>query len=147
MADIGLALRHKLVGTTAVAAILGTRIYPDKLPQGATLPAAVYYGISGNDEPGLAGLLGRAEQRVQIDAIASGKSLDGRADANALSKAIRDALTSSWGRGAWGSTGATVVVSGCVPEGGERYDTQGLGDGSDDDQYITSRDYIIYFAG
>lgn len=142
MADIGLALRHKLIGTAAVATILGTRIYPDKLPQGATLPAAVYYGISGTDEPGLAGLLGRADQRIQVDSYASTRTA-----ANALSLAIRDALTSSWGRGTWGPTGSTVSVSGCVPEGGERYDTQGLGDGSDEDQYITSRDYIIYFAG
>jgi hypothetical protein len=57
--------------------------------------------------------------------------------------AIRDALTSSWGRGTWG----TVGVSGCVPEGGERYDTQDKGDGSDDPWYITSRDYLIYFVG
>jgi len=142
MADIGLALRSKLVGTNAVATILGTRIYPDKLPQGGTLPAAVYYGISGTDEGQLSGLLGRAEQRIQIDAYATTRTA-----ANALALAIRDALTSSWGRGTWGPTGATVSVSGCVPEGGERYDTQGLGDGSDEDQYITSRDYLIYFAG
>jgi len=142
MADIGIALRSKLTGTSAIATILGTRIYPDKLPQGTALPAAVYYGISGTDEPGLSGLLGRAEQRIQIDAYA-----ETRTAANALATAIRDALTSSWGRGQWGPTGAKVTVSGCVPEGGERYDTQGLGDGSDEDHYITSRDYLIYFAG
>lgn len=142
MADIGLAMRHRLTTTSAVAAILGTRVYPDKLPQGATLPAAVYYGISGIDEPQLSGLLGRAEQRIQIDAYATTRTA-----ANALALAIRNALTGSWGRGTWGPTGATVAVSGCVPEGGERYDTQGLGDGSDEDQYITSRDYLIYFAG
>ena len=142
MADIGLALRYRLVGTSTVATLLGTRIYPDKLPQGATLPAAVYYGISGTDEPQLSGLLGRAEQRIQVDSYASTRTA-----ANALALAIRDALTGSWGRGTWGPTGATVAVSGCVPEGGERYDTQGLGDGSDEDQYITSRDYNIHFAG
>jgi hypothetical protein len=138
MADVGAACRTKLVGTSAVAAILGTRIYPDQLPQGATLPAAVYYGISGTDEPLLSGLAGFAEERVQIDAYAST-----RLAANLLAIAIRDALTSSLGRGTWG----TVHVSGCVPEGGERYDTQGLGDGSDERQYITSRDYLIYFTG
>jgi len=138
MADIGAAARTKLVGTAAVAAILGTRIYPDQLPQSTTLPAAVYYGISGVDEPRLTGLAGFAQERVQIDAYAST-----RLAANALALAIRDALTSSWGRGTWG----TVPVSGCVPEGGERYDTQGVGDGSDERQYITSRDFQIYFTG
>lgn len=138
VADIGAATRTKLVGTAAVAAILGTRIYPDHLPQSTTLPAAVYYGISGTDEPQLSGLAGFATERIQIDAYASTRSA-----ANALALAIRDALTSSWGRGTWG----TVGVSGCVPEGGERYDTQGLGDGSDERQYITSRDFFIHFTG
>jgi len=138
MADIGAATRTKLVGTAAVAQLLGTRIYPDHLPQSTTLPAAVYYGISGTDEPRLSGLAGFATERIQIDAYAST-----RLAANALALAIRDALTGSWGRGTWG----TVGVSGCVPEGGERYDTQGLGDGSDERQYITSRDYMIYFTG
>jgi hypothetical protein len=138
MADIGAACRSKLVGTATVAAILGTRIYPDQLPQSTTLPAAVYYGISGVDEPKLTGLAGFAQERIQIDAYAST-----RLAANALALAIRDALTSSWGRGTWG----TVHVSGCVPEGGERYDTQGVGDGSDERQHITSRDFQIYFTG
>lgn len=138
MSDIGAATRTKLTGTSLVAAILGTRVYPDQLPQGATLPAAVYYAISGTDEPQLAGLAGFATERIQIDSYAST-----RLAANLLATAIRDALTSSWGRGTWG----TVGVSGCVPEGGERYDTQGIGDGSDERQYITSRDYMVYFTG
>ena len=138
MADIGAATRTKLIGTSAVAALLGTRIYPDQLPQSPTLPAAVYYGISGTDEPRLSGLAGFATERIQIDAYAST-----RLAANALALAIRDALTSSWGRGTWG----TVGVSGCNPEGGERYDTQELGDGSDERQFITSRDYLVYFTG
>ena len=138
MADIGVALRTKLVGTAAVAALLGTRVYPDRLPQTTTLPAAVYYGVSGVDEPKLSGLLGQAQQRLQVDAYA-----ETRLAANSLALAIRDAVTSSWGRSSWG----TVVVNGCVPEGGERYDTQDKGDGSDEPWYITSRDYLIYFVG
>lgn len=139
MADIGVGLRTKLAGTAAIAAIVGTRIYPDRLPQSTTLPALVYYGVSGVDEPQLSGLVGQAQQRLQVDAYASTRLV-----ANSLALAVRDALTSSWGRGTW-STG--VYVNGCVPEGGERYDTQDVGDGSDDPQYITSRDYLIYFAG
>ena len=121
-----------------MAAILGTRIYPDRLPQSPTVPAAVYYGIGGVDEPQLSGLMGQAQERIQIDAYAAT-----RLAANLLAIAIRDALTSSWGRGTWG----TVGVSGCNPEGGERYDTQDKGDGSDEPWYITSRDYLIYFVG
>jgi hypothetical protein len=138
MADIGEGMRAKLLATNAVTAILGTRIYPDRLPQRPTMPAAIYWVVSGVDEAGLGGLLGVAHARVQVDAYATT-----RLGANALATAIRDALAATGGRGTWGA----VDVSGCTPQGGERYDTQPLGDGSDDPQYITSRDYLISFAG
>jgi hypothetical protein len=124
MADIGAATRSKLIGTTGVSTLLGTRVYPDRLPQGATLPAAVYYQISLTEETHLGGLVGVGHARIQIDAYAST-----RLAANALALAIRDALATSGGRGTWG----TVGVSGCVPTA-ERYDVQEVADGSDDPQ-------------
>ena len=138
MADIGAAARTKLIGTVAVAAIVGTRIYPDHLPQGATLPAAVYHVVSGTDEVDLAGMSGVAHARVQIDSYATT-----RAAANALSTAIRDALAATHNRGLWG----TVATLGTTPQGGERYDTQSVGDGSDERQFITMRDYLISYTG
>ena len=144
MADIGAATRTKLIGTAAVAAILGTRIYPDHLPQGATLPAAVYHVVSGTDEVDLAGMSGVAHARIQIDAYAkTAGSVDGRTAANALSTAIRDALATTHNRGLWG----TVATLGTTPQGGERYDTQSVGDGSDERQFITMRDYLISYTG
>ena len=138
MADIGAATRTKLIGTAAVAAILGTRIYPDHLPQGATLPAAVYFVVSGTDEVDLAGMSGVAHARVQIDAYATTRTA-----ANALSTAVRDALAATHNRGLWG----TVATLGTTPQGGERYDTQSVGDGSDERQFITMRDYLISYTG
>jgi hypothetical protein len=137
VADIGAATRAKLVGTTGVSTLLGTRVYPDRLPQGATLPAAVYYQISLTEETYLGGLVGVGHARIQVDAYAST-----RLAANALALAIRDALAMSGGRGTWG----TVSVSGCVPTA-ERYDVQEVDDGSDEPQYITSRDFLISFNG
>jgi hypothetical protein len=138
MADIGAATRTKLIGTVAVAAIVGTRIYPDHLPQGATMPAAVYHVVSGTDEVDLAGMSGVAHSRVQIDAYA-----DTRTSANLLALTIRDALATTHSRGLWG----TVATLGTTPQGGERYDTQSVGDGSDERQFITMRDYLISYTG
>lgn len=138
MADIGAATRTKLIGTSAVAAILGTRVYPDQLPQAATLPAAVYFVVSGNEEVDLAGTTGVTHARVQIDCYAVT-----RLAANALATAVRNALAATHERGTWG----TVVTLGTTPAGSERYDTQTRGDGSDQVDYITSRDFLISYAG
>lgn len=137
MSDIGVGLRAKLIGTTAVAAILGTRVYPDRLPQGCTLPAAVYYLISGTEEGSLTGVVGLVHARIQVDAYATT-----RLAANALADLIRSTLADASGsRGTWG----TVGVSGCSVAGSVRYDTQPLANGSDDPQYLTSRDFLVSF--
>lgn len=138
MADIGIALRARLIADTAVKAIIVARVYPDRLPQSPTLPAVVYNVVSGVDECHLGGLVGVAHARVQVDCYATT-----RAAANALATAVRDALCASTGRGTWG----TVYVQGATPQGGERYGSQDLADGSDDPQRITSRDFLITFNG
>lgn len=138
MADIGVGLRARLIANATVLGLVSTRIYPDRLPQSPTLPALVYNLVSGMDEPHLNGLVGVAHTRVQIDAYATT-----RIAANALATAVRDALAADTGRGLWG----TVPVQGVTPQGGERYQTQDLADGSDDPQRITSRDYLITFNG
>lgn len=137
MADIGVALRAKLVGTSAVAALLGTRVYPDHIPQTTTVPAAVYYAISGVEEGSLTGNVGLSHVRLQVDSYAAT-----RLAANVLATAIRDAVTSQTGsRGTWG----TVSVCGCSVAGGERHDEQPKADGSDEPFYITSRDFLVSF--
>lgn len=136
MADIGIATRARLIADTAVKAIVVARVYPDRLPQSPTLPACVYHVVSGTDEVHLGGLVGVAHARLQVDCYATT-----RAAANALATAVRNALCASTGRGTWG----TVYVCGATPQGGERYDTQSLGDGSDDPQYLTMRDFLISY--
>jgi len=139
MSDIGVALRTKLLSVQAVSDLVGTRVYPDQLPQGATLPAAVYHKISGVDEADLAGIVQLQHGRLQIDAYAST-----RLASDALATAIRNAICDASGsRGTWGS----VSVSACTPAGGPRDDTQPLDDGSDEHQYISIRDYLISYHG
>jgi len=78
-----------LHGFAAVAAIVGTHIYPDAMAEATALPAIRYQTIdqledSILDDGSSSGLFRR---RVQIDCVAKKKS-----DAVALAQAVRDAL-------------------------------------------------------
>lgn len=42
----GEAVRLKLIADPAVTALVGTRYYPNRLPQNAVLPAVVYFEVS-----------------------------------------------------------------------------------------------------
>lgn len=41
------ALRHKLINTSAISALVSTRVYPLRLPQQVVLPAITYQMIGG----------------------------------------------------------------------------------------------------
>jgi hypothetical protein len=73
----------------AVAAIIGTRVYPDVLPQAPTLPALRYQRISTQRSQyrDLSGRAGYASPRFQIDAYALSRS-----SALALAQAVVDLL-------------------------------------------------------
>lgn len=66
--SVGLALVSRLTTVAAVTALVGSRIYPLKVPQGATMPCIRYANIStiervnamGNDP-------GPVSQRMQLD--------------------------------------------------------------------------------
>jgi hypothetical protein len=65
-------LRSLILSDTAVAALVGTRLYPAPIPQDAVLPALAYQLIS---QPGQyahdAGDIGLRRSRVQVTAQAS----------------------------------------------------------------------------
>lgn len=138
MADIGVALRAKLATDGTVPGLVSARIYPHRLPQGATLPAVVYHRVGGADEAGLDGLHGICHQRLQIDCYAATRLV-----ADQVATAVRDAIAGDSGRGTWG----TVFVCGVTPQGGPRDDEQTKGDGSDDPMQIVIRDYLVSYVG
>lgn len=82
--DIRAAVYAALVADAAVAAIVGTRVYPVFLPQTGREPCIVFTVISDVRVRGLAGTLGAAEARVQFDLRAMRL-----ADAVALKEALR----------------------------------------------------------
>ncbi len=81
------ALRLNLLADSAVAAIVGTKIYSVPVPQSAALPYATLQYISQETVDTLGGFEGVVTERWQIDAYAA--SVTG---VLALKKAIFDAL-------------------------------------------------------
>ena len=81
-----------LTGYTAVAALVGTRVYPLVLPQKAALPAVSYLRVDGVQDSNLSGNSGLEAVRVQVDCwaqtYAQAKTLDG---------AVADAMAAGFG--------------------------------------------------
>ena len=104
-----------LAADAGVASLVGSRIYPDRLPEAAPLPAITYQRVSTVAEQGVGGLAGLSSARVQLTAWAEGP---GRyAAAKEIAGAVAQSLSGF--RGAWGS----VPISGINYDGS--YDIDG----------------------
>ena len=60
-------IHYKLKNDADILALVSSRVYPMKLPQGWTLPAITYQRVSGARDHCLNGASGRARPRFQID--------------------------------------------------------------------------------
>lgn len=70
MATLEGALFTHLSGFAGLSALVSARVYPRRLPQGATLPAVSFADFAGGTEYKHGGSLGKAETYIQIDAWA-----------------------------------------------------------------------------
>jgi len=133
------ALRTYLLGTTAISNLIGTRCFPNVLPQNCTLPAVVYHVISATHAPGLAGIVDAGECRVQLDCHAAT-----RLAADGLSAAIVTRLKTLSAAGPTSIGTGTHVTKVCDVEiSGPRDDQQPPADGSDEWTYISSVDAVL----
>lgn len=132
MKDIRPALRAFLLADTAIAALVATRVYPLKLPQGVPAGAAIVYTrISGGGDYTMVGPSGLAGPRIQIDAWAS--SADAAAN---LSNLIKNRIDGY--RGVMGSGANAITVHGVfVADLREDYDDSA-------ELYRSGRDYFIH---
>ena len=87
MAVVEEALKTRLEGHAGLAALVGTRIYPVRRPQNATLPAVTYQKVGGLSEQTHGGASGLAASRFQFDVWAATYS-----SASAVAEQIRVAL-------------------------------------------------------
>ena len=120
------ALYSKLAATSGVTALVSTRIYPNAIPQNASLPAIAYQVISTDRNYRHAGQSNVALPRIQITVEASSYS-----SAVAVCAAVRAALS-----GYQGTVGAVVI-------GGIFLETEYDGYNLDTDTTVRRQDYTI----
>lgn len=109
MSGIDTAVRAKLVADSPLAALVGTRIYADELPQGCTYPAIRFTLVS--DVPDRA-VPGFREARVQVSVYDDDTS---PTDANTVAEAVISAISRTdlqMSPAAWtvGSTTYSVIT-------------------------------------
>lgn len=112
------AIRSLLLANSAVAAIVGTRIYPATSPQGVTSPRIVYERISTMRVHSMAGATGLVRPRIALDCFG-----DGYAGSKALGDAVRLALD-----GYKGIAGEDRIYGVFLDSQSDVLDTQGAGD-------------------
>ena len=101
-----------LVGGSGITALVGTRIYPRRLPQNHTLPALVYSLISAPRELNHSGAESLVTARVQVTAHAS---------TYAVAKSVQNAVQSR-ADGYSGTVGGVVVDKVYTEDGPDGYD-------------------------
>lgn len=109
-------LRTHFLAQAPIAAIVGTRMYPLQLPQGATLPALTYQVISGVSEITHDGPSDLGNRRIQIDCWApSGNT--GYQQVVELAGAVRRAVSGYMGSmGTNPATNARKINERDIPE-------------------------------
>lgn len=135
MADVGAAVRQYLVGRTAVAALIGTRMFPDALPQNATVPAVTYTKISTTHQHTISRLAGLASCRIQFDCYATTRSV-----ANNIAQTIQQC-------GIIPLRGLTngVDIRAVELEDGESTFMEPPTDGGQELRYVTSFDLMVHY--
>ena len=117
MAELEEVVYSRLSGTGAVTAICSTRIYPNKIPQEATLPAVAYQRISTRRVRAHAAPTGLARARVQVVCVARSYS-----EVKGLATEVRKAL-----EGVVASVGGVTVQGSWLETDADEYgDAEGL---------------------
>ena len=122
------ALRAYVLADAAIAAAVGARMYPRRLPQVPTLPALVYQRIDTRRLHDLDGPDGLPRPRVQITVWAA--NVQGATDTAALVRGRLDGY-----RGAWGD----VTVGSCLCVGERDLDDPETG------RMGVAQDYMIQY--
>lgn len=127
--SIGPSLRTFLLADTAIAALVGTRMYPVQLPQGTSQASIRYQHISGQRPiASPSGPLKLSGPRVQIDAWAPTY-----AEAESLAELIKTRLN-----GYRGAMGATTVQGAFFSDERDGWEPESK-------LYFLSRDYFVWF--
>lgn len=138
MAEVGSALRTKLLTYSSVSDLVGTRIYPDALLQGCTLPAVVYTKISTEREHELSDVTRLSHTRIQFDCYSN--KTGGRIAANGVAAAIQKS-----GICAYRGTTDGIAFQSIQIDSGDSYGSEPPSDGNQEHRYITSFDLRVSY--
>lgn len=136
MTNIGSAIRSFLLSRTMLTALIGQRMYPDVMPQDATMPSVCYYRFSTERTHDISSCTRSASTRVRFDCFAST-----RATADDIATAIRLSGITEF----TGNIG-NINVQGVRIDGGEIYSQQPPTDGNQVHRYVTSFDLMVNYS-
>ena len=119
---------------SAITDIVGTRIFPNRMREGVSLPAIVLTTISNTHERHLGGGAGEAVATLQIDCWA-----DTEAEVGTLANVLRDEFDTFEGLIGSMRVGECLLVN-------ERDGYQTAVDGSDRGSFRVSQDYRIWYS-
>lgn len=136
MVDVRPGLRAYLLADGAIAALVGTRVYPVILPQGVTATSIVYSRISGQGDHHMQGASGLSRPRIQIDCWSL--SAD---HAASLALAVKERIDGFRGAMPWGASSpqdSAEVLAIFFESERDDYDP-------DSKLYRVSHDYLVWF--
>lgn len=137
MADLGESLRALLLDDASVLASVQSRVIPDRLAQGETLPAIVYRVIDTTHYHDITGPnAGMARSRVTLECFAST-----RAGANSLAELVRNSGVRDWSGSSYGVDVRSVEI-----DSGMYYQTEEPNDGNHEYRYVASIDYAFHYT-
>ena len=139
MADIATAVRTVLANDAAVAAVVGTRLYPDRIPQKlvdttTTYPCIRLQLVDERSDVHLTGMSRLAAATIQVDCYSLSRSTS-----TALGEKVRLAL------GMYSGTSASVIIQRCYPTASGFHSAEQSKDGTDLPKYRHTRDYDLFF--
>lgn len=140
MADVADAIAGFLAGQTSISSIAGNRIYPDKLKQGVTEPAIVFWKVATTHAQTIHGLAGAAECRIEFECSATTRKAS-----RDLAEAIKNELMP--GDGTYpirGEIGGVTFLDVSLDQG-QRYYFYPMDDGSDESIYVTTQDFVFNY--
>lgn len=135
MSAVGSAFRTKILSYTAVSDLVGDRMDPDVIEQGATIPAIAYYVTNTDRASGLAGVTKFASARIRLDCFAA--SRDAASD---ISKAIRETGIDRF-RGIVNN----YTFCGVSFDSGDEYGEDPPTDGNQVHRYVVSFDCVLHY--
>lgn len=127
-----------LLADTNVAALVADRITPDKIDQGATLPAVAYWIVSVDEEQSIAGRVGCSATRITFESWA-----ETRVGSSNLARVIKRALMpTDESFPIRGDIEGVTFLDVVITQSSRHYQIPRT-EGSDEFIYVTSQDFVF----